>query len=136
MILWNADLAKRLACPDEEKTSLPLIIKDLLRLATKSRIEGPKALLNEAATAKNSMLSYGLRLIGEGLSVESLEEILSIYLAVSPSSGFEFLKLCLYVETLVSIAAGDSPELTLRKLAPYCGIEKSYALLASLESQA
>jgi len=135
MILWNADLAKRLACPDEDKASLPLIITDLLRMALKSRIEGPKALLGEATAAKNSMLSYGLRLINEGMSVESLEEILTIYLAISPNSGFEFLKLCLYVETLVSIAAGDSPELTLRKLAPYCGIDKSFALLASLESQ-
>lgn len=135
MILWNADLAKRLSCPDEDKASLPLLIQDLLRTATRSRIEGPKALIGEAMAAKNDMLSYGLRLISEGLSVETLEEILSIYLAVSTQSGYEFLKLCICVETLISIAAGDSPELTLRKLAPYCGIEKSYALLETLESQ-
>jgi len=135
MILWNADLAKRLACPDEDKASLPLLIQEMLRTATRSRIEGLKTLAGEAVAAKNHMLSCGLRLISEGMSVETLEEVLSIYLAVSPESGIEFMKLCIYAETLVSIAAGDSPELTLRKLAPYCGIEKSYALLETLESQ-
>jgi hypothetical protein len=72
-------------------------------------------------------------MISEGLSLETLEEVLAIYLATSTLSGYEFLVQCIYVEALLSIAAGDSRDLLLRKLAPYCGAEKAFALLKAQE---
>lgn len=135
MIYWNAELAKRLLCSDEEKAALPYIIKNLLSIASKARIEGLKSLMNDATIPQDALLSYGFRLIAEGLAIEALEEILAIYLATSTKIGFDFLKQCVYAETLVSIASGDSVDLTLRKLAPYCGAERAYALLESIEAE-
>ena len=81
------------------------------------------------------MLTYGFRLLAEGFSAEVLEEILAIYLSTSTLTGFEFLKQCIYVEALLSVAAGDPRDLLLRKLAPYCGADKAFSLLQALDSE-
>jgi hypothetical protein len=135
MILWNAELTKRLTCSDKEKAALPSIIQDLLAIADRARIDGIQPLISASPSDKPTMLSYGFRLIAEGLSTESLEEILAIYLSTSTLSGFEFLKQCVYVEALLGIAGGDSRELLLRKLAPYCGAEKAFSLLKALDPE-
>lgn len=147
MILWNAELTKRLACSDKEKAALPSIVQELLAISDKTRNEGilPLASADQSLTDQSKtdrsridqspMLYYGFRLIAEGLSVEALEEILAIYLATSAYSGFEFLKQCMYVEALLSIASGDSRELLLRKLVPYCGAEKAFSLLKALDAE-
>jgi flagellar motor component MotA len=134
MILWNSELVKRLSCTDEEKSSLPKLIRSLVALAARARIEGVKALQTSGTELQgDSLLVFGFRLIAEGLPVETLEEILAVHLAVDPETGYEFLTRCLCAETLVSIAAGDAPEITLRKLAPYCGAESALTLLSSTE---
>lgn len=134
MILWNSELVRRLSCTDEEKSGLPRHIKSLVALAARARIEGVKALQTRGTDLQgDSMMLFGLRLIAEGLPVETLEEILAVHLAVEPETGYKFLARCLCAETLLSIASGDAPEVTLRKLAPYCGAESALALLASTE---
>jgi len=152
MILWNAELTKRLACSDKEKAALPAIVQELLAISDKTRNEGILPLastdqfltdlsktdqlkIDQSKIDQSPMLYYGFRLIAEGLSTEALEEILAIYLTTSAYSGFEFLKQCMYVEALLSIAAGDSRELLLRKLVPYCGAEKAYSLLKALDAE-
>lgn len=147
MILWNAELTKRLSCPDREKAALTPIVSELLAISDKARAEGIKPLIaakplsaaKPLAAAKplqeSTMLSYGFRLIAEGLSSDALEEILAVYLSTSAYTGFEFLKQCVYAEALLAIAAGDSREMLLRKLAPYCGAEKAFALLQALDSE-
>jgi hypothetical protein len=133
MILWNADLTKRLACSDKEKAALPSIVGELLDMADKARIEGIKTLNGAVSQEESPMLYYGFRMIAEGLSTETLEEILAVYLSTSTFSGFDFLKQCLYIEALLGIASGDPRELLLRKLAPYCGADKAFGLLNALE---
>jgi len=137
MILWNAELTKRLACSDKEKAALPAIVQELLAISDKTRNEGilPLASADQSKIDQSPMLHYGFRLIAEGLSTEALEGILAIYLTTSAYNGFEFLKQCMYVEALLSIAAGDSRELLLRKLVPYCGAEKAYSLLKALDAE-
>ncbi|HWR13141.1 MAG TPA: hypothetical protein VN445_15055 [Rectinemataceae bacterium] len=135
MIFWNAELTKRLACTDKEKAALPSIVQGLLAISDRVRDEGILPLASAEQTASQpEMLRYGFRLITEGLSTEVLEEILAIYLTTSGLSGFEFLKQCVYVEALLSIAAGDSRDLLLRKLVPYCGAEKAFSLLKALDA--
>lgn len=133
MILWNAELTKRLACTDKEKAALPALVQELLAVSDRVRAEGFKPLIESGDFAEPTMLHYGFRLIAEGFSVEVLEGILAIYLATSSLSGFEFLKQCVYAEALLSMAAGDSRELLLRKLAPYGGAEKAFSLLQALD---
>ncbi len=135
MILWNAELTKRLACSEKEKAALPSIIQYLLAISDKARREGIKPLIAASPSSEPTMLTYGFRLIAEGLSVEALEEILAIYLSTSTSTGFEFLTQCVYVEALLGMAAGDQRELLLRKLAAYCGAEKAFSLLRSLDQE-
>jgi len=134
MILWNSELVRRLSCTDEEKAALPKLIRSLVALAARTRVEGVKALQTSGTELQGDpMILYGFRLIAEGLPVETLEEILAVHLTVDPETGYEFLTRCVCAETLVSIAAGDAPEITLRKLAPYCGAQAALALLSSTE---
>ena len=133
MIMWNAELTKRLSCTEKEKTALPTLVTGLLDLADRLRAGGIKSLIGAELEKDQDILAYGLRMISEGLSLETLEEVLAIYLATSTLSGYEFLVQCVYVEALLSIAAGDSRDLLLRKLAPYCGAEKAFALLKAQE---
>jgi hypothetical protein len=133
MIMWNAELAKRLSCTEKEKAALPELITSLLDLADKLRLGGIKSQSGVELAKDQDILAYGLRMIAEGLSLETLEEILAIYLATSTLSGYEFLTQCIYTEAILSIASGDSRELLLRKLAPYCGAEKAFALLKAQE---
>ncbi|MCE5256387.1 MAG: hypothetical protein LLF89_06010 [Spirochaetaceae bacterium] len=135
MIYWNAGLAERLACSEEEKATLPFLIRDLLAIASKVQQEGVQSVQNESLVVKNDLLSFGFRLLSEGLAVEAFEEILAIFLITGSKSGFEFLKQCIFAETLLSIASGDAIDVTLRKLAPYCGVEKASSLLAILEEE-
>ncbi|TXT48684.1 MAG: hypothetical protein FD137_926 [Spirochaetes bacterium] len=133
MIFWNAELARRLACSKREKSHLGSIIKELLEIHDTVRTEGIKSLTDSASIKEKPILSYGLRLIEEGVSGETLEEILAIYLIASPWSGFDFLLQCLHTEALLSLAAGDSKDMYLRKLVPYCGVESAADVLGALE---
>jgi hypothetical protein len=133
MIMWNAELAKRLSCTEKEKAALPALITGLLDLADRLRAGGIKSFIGVDLEKDQDILAYGLRMISEALSMETLEEVLAIYLATSTLTGYEFLVQCIYVEALLSIAAGDTRDLLLRKLAPYCGAEKAFALLKAQE---
>jgi len=135
MIYWNAGLAKRMACSDEDKATLPFLIRDLLALATKAQQEGVRSVQGEPVVAKNDILVFGFRLLSEGMALEAFEEILAVLLITGDKLGFEFLKQCLFAETLLSIAAGDTIDITLRKLAPYCGVERAISLLTILEEE-
>jgi flagellar motor component MotA len=132
MILWNAELTRRLSCTKQERASLPSIVDELLILHARIKEEGLKDFQEDPEIRKKPLLVYGLRLILEGVSGETLEEILAIYLITSSLEGFEFLVQCVYTEALLSLASGDSSEVLLRKLAPYCGAEYATELLESL----
>jgi flagellar motor component MotA len=132
MILWNAELTRRLTCTKQERAELPMVVDELLILHAKVKVEGLKNLQEDPEIRKKPLLAYGLRLILEGVSGETLEEILAIYLVTSSLEGFEFLVQCIYTEALLSLASGDSSEVLLRKLAPYCGAEYATELLETL----
>jgi hypothetical protein len=134
MILWNAELTKRLACSEREKALLPSLIAGLLELGDTAKTEGMKSLAQTEDPARRPFLAYGLRLIAEGLTADALEEILAIYLATSTLSGYEFLSQCVCAEALLSLAAGDPRDIMLRKLAPYAGAQAATGLLEKLGS--
>jgi hypothetical protein len=92
MIFWNAELARRLACTKREKSHLGSIIKELLEIHDTVRTEGIKSLTDSASIKEKPILSYGLRLIEEGVSGETLEEILAIYLIAS--LGLDSISFC------------------------------------------
>jgi len=132
MILWNAQLTRRLACTDEERSTLIAFIGDLVSLCGKVKSEGLKSLAESGGFSRTPMLEYGVRMILEGISGETLEEILAIYLTTSNFESVEFLKQCITTEALLSLASGDSCDIFLRKLAPYCGAHLATELLESL----
>jgi len=133
MIHWNADLARRLQCRDEEKKGLAPLIRRLLDLDRIARTEGFQALEPELATIGDPLLSIGLKLVMEGVSEEALEEILATYITVEDRSGWPFLKSCVIVEGLLAVAEADDPALMARKLVAYYGADKATAALEELE---
>jgi flagellar motor component MotA len=133
MIHWNAELARRLQCRDDEKKGLAPLIRRLLELDRIARNEGFQALEPELATVGDSLLSLGLRLLMEGVSEEALEEILATYVLVDERSGWPFLRSCVIVEGLLAIAEVDDPALMARKLVAYYGADKAAAALDELE---
>jgi len=133
MIEWNADLARRLHCRDEEKKALGPIIKRLMDLDRKARADGFLSLEEELSSIDDPLLAIGLRLVMEGVSGEALEEILATYLLVEGKSGWPFLKACVTVEGLLALAESDDPALMARKLLPYFGVDMALPALEELE---
>ena len=134
MIQWNADLARRLQCRDEEKKALGPIIQRLMDLDRKARDEGFLSLESELSTIDDPLLAVGVRLVMEGVTGEALEEILATYILVEDRSGWPFLKACVTVEGLLALAESDEPALMARKLLPYFGADKALAALEEIES--
>jgi hypothetical protein len=133
MIQWNAELARRLQCRDDEKKGLAPLIRRLLDLDRIARTEGFQALEPELATIGDPLLSIGLRLVMEGVSEEALEDILATYVMIDERSGWPFLRSCVIVEGLLAIAEVDDPALMARKLIAYYGADKAAAALEELE---
>ncbi len=136
MIQWNADLARRLQCRDEEKKELGPFIARLMELDRKARSEGFLSLEAELASIEDPLLGVGVRLVMEGISGEALEEILSTYLLIEGRSGWPFLKACVSIEGLLALAESDDPALMARKLLPYFGADRALAALEELEKAA
>ena len=134
MIQWNADLARRLQCREEEKKALGPIIQRLMDLDRKARDEGFLSLESELASIDDPLLAVGVRLVMEGVSGEALEEILATYILVEERSGWPFLKACVTIEGLLALAESDEPALMARKLLPYFGADKALAALEEIES--
>jgi hypothetical protein len=133
MIQWNADLARRLLCRDEEKKELGPFIAKLMELDRKARGEGFLSLESELPSLDDPLLQVGVRLVMEGVSGEALEEILATYLLIEGRSGWPFLKACVAIEGLLALAESDDPALMARKLLPYFGADKALAALEELE---
>jgi hypothetical protein len=133
MIQWNADLARRLQCREEEKKGLGPIIKRLMDLDRKARGEGFLSLESELSSVDDPLLAVGLRLVMEGVSGEALEEILATYLLIEEKAGWPFLKSCVTIEGILALSESDDPALMARKLLPYFGADKALAALEELE---
>ena len=136
MIRWNAELAKRLACGEDERRALGPLIRRFIDLSRKARKEGYLALEDDAAQSDDPLLKVGLRLVAEGVSGEALEEILATYLLTSDDKGWPFLKACATIEGLVSLSESDDSPLMIRKLVAYYGADRALSLLQELEAPA
>jgi len=135
MIQWNAELARRLRCREEEKRELAPLVRRLLDLARIARVEGFQALEGELPSIEDPVVAIGLRLVMEGLAGEALEDILATYLVAEERSGFAFLRTCVAIEGLLSLAEADEPALMARKLLAYLGAERALGVLEELEGE-
>lgn len=137
MIQWNAELARRLACAESEKRGLATLIRRFMELGRQARDEGFQSLEPWVARmgATDPLFAVGLRLVVEGLSGEPLEDILATYLLAEDASGWPFLKSCVIVEGLLSLAEADDPALMARKLVAYYGADRAIAVLEELDSE-
>jgi len=137
MIRWNAELSRRLACGDDEKRALGPLIRRFIELSRKARREGFASLeADEEPGIDDPLFKVGIKLVGEGISGDGLEEILTTYLLVSDEKGWPFLKSCVIVDGLVSLADGDEPALIVRKLVSYYGADRALNALQELEGSA
>lgn len=135
MIYWNRDLAARLKCSEKEKQQLPTFIKKLMVYIEKIHESGVPATFPNVERPLFPYFYQGLSLIMDNLSTESIEEIMAVYLSVSQESGLQFLKQCIETEAVLSLASGDTPEFTFRKILPYAGIEQADWLMQSVSNK-
>lgn len=133
MILWNAELARRLRCRDDEKRELASLIRRLMKLGRIARAEGFQSLEREVPGADDTLLAIGLRLVMEGISGEALEDILATYLLAEDRAGARFLEACIIIEGILSLAEADEPALMARKLVAYLGADHALGALEALE---
>lgn len=131
MIYWNKDIAARMKCTDKEKQQLPTFIKKLMVHVERIHESGVLAALPNVERPVFPYFHQGLSLILDNLSTEAIEEIMAVYLCISQESGFEFLKKCIETEVVLSVASGDTPEITFRKIVPYAGMEQADWLIQS-----
>jgi flagellar motor component MotA len=134
MIQWNAELSRRLSCTAEEKAGLVPVIRRFLDLAATYRSEGMSALEATSRGFAEPLFSVGIRLMAEGVSGETLEDIMATYLAVSQESGYPFLQSCVIAEGILGLSSGEEPAVLVRRLAAYFGAEDALPLLEELET--
>ncbi len=134
MIQWNAELSRRLSCQAEEKAALVPIIRRFLDLSATYRSEGMSSLEAASRGFDESLFSVGIQLMAEGISGETLEDILATYLAVSQESGYAFLRSCVIAEGILGLSSGEEPAVLVRRLAAYFGAEDAIPLLEELET--
>jgi flagellar motor component MotA len=135
MIQWNAELARRMRCREEEKRELAPLIRRLMDLARIARAEGFQALDRELPFVEDPILSVGVRLVMEGLSGDALEDILATYLMAEDRAGFPFLQACVSIEGILSLSEADEPALMARKLVAYLGADRAVGTLEDLERE-
>ncbi len=135
MIQWNAELARRLRCREEEKRELAPLIRRLMDLARLARSEGFQSLERELPSVDDPILAVGIRLVMEGLAGEALEDILATYLLAEDRAGYAFLRACVSIEGLLSLAEAEEPALMARKLVAYLGAERALGALEELERE-
>lgn len=133
MISWNAELSRRLSCGDDERRALGPLIRRFIDLSRKVRKEGYLVLDAEAAQAEDPLLRVGLHLVAEGVSGETLEDILATYLLANDEKGWPFLRACATIEGLLSLSEGDESPLMIRKLTAYYGADRALSVLQELE---
>lgn len=129
MIYWNTDLAAKIACSRQEMEALPPYINHLVEVSKTLGESGIQPTVDTFSSEKDSFFRYGLILVSEGMAGEILEEILTVLLYVSEASGIEFLRQCVAAEAVLSIASGEDQDTMLRKLLPYCGIDRALATM-------
>ncbi len=137
MIRWNAELSRRLSCSDDDKRALGPLIRRFVELSRKVRREGFASLgTDDESAIDDPLFKIGIKLVSEGVSGDGLEEILATYLLVSEEKGWPFLKSCVIVDGLVSLADSDEPALIVRKLVSYYGADRALNALQELEGSA
>ncbi|MGO8693513.1 MAG: hypothetical protein ACLQMF_07535 [Rectinemataceae bacterium] len=136
MIQWNAELVRRLSCRDEEKRQIASLIRRFMELARTAGREGFQSIEASLKEDDDPLLALGLRLVIEGLPELALEDVLATYLVAEDRSGWPFLKACVIIEGLLSLAAADEPALIARKLVAYYGADRAAAVLDELERDA
>ena len=135
MVQWNAELARRLSCKEDEKRQLGGLIRRFMSLARTARSEGFQALEGQVDESDDPLLVLGLRLVLEGLPEEALEDVLSTYLLAENRSGWPFLKACVIIEGLLALAGDDEPAVIAQKLVAYYGADRAVAVLEELEAE-
>lgn len=135
MIQWNAELARRLSCSEEDKRQITPLIRRFMDLARRAAREGFQSLKTSISADDDPLFVLGLRLVIEGLPEEALEDVLSTYLVTESRSGWPFLKACILIEGLLSLAAADEPDLLARKLVAYYGADRAAAALEELDGE-
>jgi len=135
MIYWNADLAAKITCTRQEMESLPPYIDHLVEVSKIVGQSGIQPTADQFSSEKDVFLRYGLLLVSEGLAGEILEEILTVLLYVSDLKGIGFLRQCVAAEAILSIANGEDQDTMLRKLMPYCGIDKALTTMTKRKAE-
>jgi hypothetical protein len=130
MIYWNADLAAKISCSRQEMETLLPYIDHLVDVSRSLHQTGIQPSADQFSSEKDIFFRYGLLLVSEGLAGDILEEILAVLLYVSEEKGIAFLRQCIAAEAILSIANGDDEDTLLRKLLPYCGVDRALAALA------
>jgi hypothetical protein len=136
MIQWNAELARRLSCREDEKLQIAPLIRRFMELARTAARDGFQSLEASLRDDDDPLLALGLRLVIEGLPEQALEDVLTTYLVAENRSGWPFLKACVIIEGLLSLAAADESALVARKLVAYYGADRAAAVLDELEGDA
>ncbi|GAB6276149.1 MAG: hypothetical protein SAMD01599839_06890 [Rectinema sp.] len=135
MIYWNADLAAKISCSRQEMETLPPYIDHLIEVSKAVGQSGIQPTADQFSSEKDAFFRYGLLLVSEGLAGEILEEILTVLLYVSDLKGIEFLRQCVAAEAILSIANGEDQDMMLRRLLPYCGIDKALTMMEKRKSE-
>lgn len=117
----NFDCFERAACTREEKGRIATLVGMFAALSEKARRDGLPSLDEDREAIADRRVGFLLGLAIDGVSPADIRDIGETAIASLGYSGLELLAAMVALEGCVSLACGDRPSLTVRKLAPYLG---------------
>jgi len=117
----NFDCFERAACTRADKAVIVTLINMFVALSEKARRDGLPSLEDEREAISDKRIGLILGLAIDGFPPADIRAIGETAIASSGYTGIELLASMVALEGCVSLASGDMPSLTVRKLAPYLG---------------
>ncbi len=118
---YDYEIVKKCEFNQMQMPELVVLIETLSSYSEKARREGLLSLEYNMQDIENNYLKLGLGLIIDGVDPKSVNHILTTNLYFSNIDGFELLKRYIIRDGVLSIQAGDNPNLVSTKLAMYLG---------------
>ena len=123
------EMRKDIECTDEERHACLAVIRDIVKMAEKTRSQGLLALEDYIAASDDYLIKKGIGLLVDGQHMEFVKQSLSNLIISSHKKGAELLKQLIIMDGLLLIQAGNNPRIIDDYLRCYLGMD----FLAGLE---
>ena len=129
------ELRKQIECTEEEKLTCLPVINRIMEFAIIARNQGLLSLEEHISGIDDYLLKAGMKVVVDGLSPEYTFNILNKMITASGKTGVELIKQLIIRDGILSMQAGEAPNLVLLQLHAYLGEDFVIGLLEGMDEE-